>query len=221
MTQKLVSFGCSYTAGQFLSDVKHTDFIPSKFAWPEICAKLLKIECDNNAVGGSGNLEILYNILKYDKFNDNDIVVVMWTHFNRDVIFSENNEDVEWKKGAPGARVSYHEGSSRRIKELTHHWLKTHSDYDINIRQWMYINHANEFFKSRNLNFYHLFFPNFNFSDLETKKPSFLKLNNVIPHKLNAIDLAYDNSHPGDLSHITFGKLISEIIPSGQVINIC
>jgi hypothetical protein len=144
----------------------------------------------------------------------------MWSHFNRDVIFSTNEAHKEWR-GSAGVRLSYHESAHIKIKELTHNWLKTHSEYDINIRQWIYIHHANEFFKSRNLKFYHVFFPNFEFSDLETKKPNFLKLNNIVPIELNAIDLAHDNSHPGEASHLKFGTDLFNAIQNKEFINIC
>ena len=210
MTGKVVSFGCSYTVGESLSDNQLQYALTSKFAWPEICANLLKIDCDNKAVGGSSNLEILYAILKYDNFDPNDTVFVMWSHFDRDVIFTSSEKGVWWGgnlwQWSPGPRINQHPSAHIKVKELTHHWLNVHNEYDVNMRSWFYIHHANSYFLSKNLKFYHLFHPNTDFTNLLTvKKPNFIKLNNVVPLELNAIDSALDNAHPGEQSHLKFG----------------
>ena len=61
MSGKLVTFGCSYTHGPWLPDTLVDPWKkPSNFAWPKILSILLKRECENRAVGGSGKLEILW-----------------------------------------------------------------------------------------------------------------------------------------------------------------
>ena len=171
---RLIAFGCSYTAGTSLHDKKNS--------WPFVLGKLLSKDTINNAVPGSGNLEILWNILNY-KFETNDVCFVMWSHFSRDIIF--------------------HPTSNQRIHEwdnkLTRNWLLTHSDYDANIRNWLYIQHGDLFLKSKGITVYHLIG-----GDYQTERfsnPSCINLTNIIDLEFKNIDFGIDNSHPGQLSH--------------------
>ena len=216
MSGKLVSFGCSYTHGAGLPDYSPKG--GSKFTWPNLLSMLLKRECNNQAIGGSGNLEILWNILKYDKFDENDIVVIMWSHFERDTTFTTDPSVSTWP-GSTGHRINHNKNVDLITKELSNNWLKVHTDYDHNLRNWIYLHHANSFFKSINVKHYNLFHPNFVWENLKTEKPNFLKLDNILEYPFNAIDLANDNSHPGVISHSTFAKNIFNLIQTNQTIN--
>ena len=219
MSGKLVTFGCSYAYGPWLLDtIAPYPKNPSKFAWPSILSMLLNLECNNQAIGGSGNLEILWNILKYDKFDTTDIAVTMWSHFERDTTFTEDVTLSNWP-GSTGHRISHHDSADLITKELSNNWLKVHTDYDHNLRNWIYLHHANSFFKSINVKHYNVFHPNFVWEKLKTEKPKFLKLDNILQYPFNTIDLADDNSHPGGISHSTFAKNIFNLIQTNQTIN--
>jgi len=59
---RLIAFGCSYTYGAGLEDcftppIGHGP-IPSKFAWPQLVANELNMECINMSSSGASNKEI-------------------------------------------------------------------------------------------------------------------------------------------------------------------
>ena len=95
---RLVAFGCSFTFGDALPDTwdyekKKLDRNkgPSKFAWPQLLADKLNIECLNNAHGGASNDDIFELILNFN-FQQDDIIIILWTFISRISIFRENGE---------------------------------------------------------------------------------------------------------------------------------
>lgn len=74
MYKRFFAFGCSYTS----------------FIWPtwaDILAYDLDIEFYNYGLSGIGNVGIMHEITKADlihKFNDSDLIIVVWTHWNRE-----------------------------------------------------------------------------------------------------------------------------------------
>ena len=94
---RLVAFGCSNTFGQALPDIwdhKKNECIfnqgPSKYAWPQLLANKLDIECVNISKPGASNKEIWYNIVNTE-FKKNDIVIILWSHLNRYCFIQKNN----------------------------------------------------------------------------------------------------------------------------------
>lgn len=211
MSKRLITFGCSYTYGASLPDCLIFGpglTTPSKLAWPEKLAEKLGIECINKANSGSGNLEILWEILQF-KFQAGDIVIPMWSHFSRDHIFTENTP----------LRINHHPSANEETKEVSKNWLNVHSEYDHNIRNWLYIHHANSFFKSINLEFYHIFYIDFVFDNLE-KIPKFLKINNILDASFDSIDYGQDQSHPGIKSHELLSNKMFKLIKEKTLVDI-
>lgn len=72
--KRFFSFGCSFT----------------NYLWPtwaDITAHQLQIESYNYGQAGMGNVGILHRILEADlehSFNDNDLIIVMWSHWSRE-----------------------------------------------------------------------------------------------------------------------------------------
>ena len=105
---RLITFGCSYTYGTGLEDCFTPPLgsgpIPSKFAWPQLVANDLNMDCVNMSSPGSSNKEILNTLLNF-KFDSSDVVIVMWTFLERWCIlkdseisnrsFSFNNSNLE------------------------------------------------------------------------------------------------------------------------------
>ena len=97
---RLVTFGCSHTFGQALPDVwdsekrKHLFHNgASKYAWPQILANKLNIECANQGKPGASVKEIWYRIVNFD-FQKEDIVIVLYTIEPRScLIFSDQISD--------------------------------------------------------------------------------------------------------------------------------
>jgi len=76
---RLITFGCSHTFGQALPDVwNNIRSGPSKYAWPQLLADKLNIECVNLGIPGASNKQIWFRIVKI-KFEPNDIVIILWS----------------------------------------------------------------------------------------------------------------------------------------------
>ena len=193
---RLVAFGCSYTVGQSLDDNHHlpaAPSIPSVYAWPKVLASMMGYECDNKAVNGSGNLEILWKILNTELRSD-DIVCVGWSHFTRDVIF-DPRLDVK--------RVHSYDD------DLSKHWLLTHTDYDINIRNWLHIHHANQYLKTLGIKTYH----NPCAFDIDINDlPVNLSIDNFTNVKFTILDFGHDGAHPGIKSNEEYAKNVYKYI---------
>ena len=79
--RRLVTFGCSFTYGSALADTYEFTPGPSIYAWPNIFAKELNLECVNKVIPGASNKEILHYIQNFE-FRSNDTVCVLWTYPN-------------------------------------------------------------------------------------------------------------------------------------------
>jgi len=74
MYNRLFTFGCSFT----------------RFGWPtwaDIMAWDLGITNENWAISGIGNVGIFHRLVECDlknKFNNNDLILILWSHWNRE-----------------------------------------------------------------------------------------------------------------------------------------
>lgn len=198
MKNKLVTFGCSFTFGQGLSDCHVSPDqpgpIPSIYAWPAIVADSLTRGLDNQSKCGASNLEILHKILNYN-FNNNDLVVVMWSMPNRDVIFKDQG--------------TYSRLGVWKTDKLTKYWLKTHSEEDLAIRSWLYIHHATLYLKEKQIKHYNIFA---NLNWLGKYKPSFLNVGYLEIDMSSQLDKGLDGKHPGPKTHkMIADKLLTAI----------
>ena len=73
--QRLVTFGCSLTQGQFLDTDSPSDQSYSKLAWPYLLANKLNLKCYNAGINGSSAKKIWHTIANFE-FRDDDIVIV-------------------------------------------------------------------------------------------------------------------------------------------------
>jgi hypothetical protein len=82
---KLKSFGCSFIFGTDLAvDGRDSPYAtPSQLTWPALLAKNLTYEYECYARPGSGNLQILENILNQTANNNPAVFVVGWTWIDR------------------------------------------------------------------------------------------------------------------------------------------
>src|SRR6056297_1465073 len=90
---RLITFGCSHTYGQGLSDCRVNTYepgpTPSKFAWPQVLADKLNLECVNMSEPGTSPKRNWYSITNFD-FNEDDIVIVKWPNPNKTCIIKED-----------------------------------------------------------------------------------------------------------------------------------
>jgi len=200
--KRLVAFGCSNTYGVGLRDcwkatgapLARAGDLPSQYAWPKILADLLERICCNNSISSASNLEILQTILSY-KFVSDDIVVVLWTFSDRDMVF------------VPGELpIRLHAYSD---PSLLKPWAEVHNTYDLKMRTWLQIHHAYHYIKNIGVKFYFLetksppdsFTPPNWLRDIEFLDIDTQKIRNIYP-------LAQDNLHPGEECHAEYARLI-------------
>ena len=92
---RIIAFGCSNTWGEGLPDTWNAGDEgrwrgqPSKFAWPQILADKMNLECVNIGEGGVSN-KYIANLIAETEFQQDDIVVVLWTYFSRSCVFAED-----------------------------------------------------------------------------------------------------------------------------------
>lgn len=184
---RLVTFGCSYTYGQGLEDCfvppNSAGPNPSAFAWPNLAAQKLNLECVNMSVSGYSNLAILNSILNFD-FKDDDVVAVMWTFKTRDLEFKDQDHNVHYGRWVDG-------------------WLDKQNVYNLIMKGYIYMHHAHCYLNQKNVKFY--FFDNDWYFTLENEKPKWLKEVQIVPFKFKQYEyfppLGLDNLHPGPVFH--------------------
>jgi hypothetical protein len=116
---------------------------PSKFAWPQLLADQLNLECVNLAVNGSSNKEISHTIINTPEITSNDVVIVQWTNINRWCVIQD---DLSVKQIVPNKDT----GETK----IYYSNLHTTSDslFDIEMRRsW-----ADLYFKNLGVTIYHI-----------------------------------------------------------------
>lgn len=96
----LWTYGCSWTQGSCLADNSifedndwdFDEYKTSKYSWPSILSKKLKLICNNKGKGGNSNQKILQNIVDdCDTWQPDDIIIIMWSGYTR-FLFYEDKE---------------------------------------------------------------------------------------------------------------------------------
>jgi|TARA_B110000208_G_scaffold191739_1_gene259868 lysophospholipase L1-like esterase len=98
---RLIAFGCSHTQGQGLSDtidpnntsIRSNTGCPSKFAWPQLIANELNLECINLGVP-SGSNKLITGLVSDFEFKAGDICAILWTHYDRWAIFRKDKDSI-------------------------------------------------------------------------------------------------------------------------------
>jgi len=198
---RLITFGCSYTYGEGLPDVKRIPIIdqpssPSKLGWASLLSQNLGLELVNMGYPGSSNTEILYNILTFD-FKEDDTVIIMWTHPVRDIVFD---------KWTPITFMRTRLGFWK--KETNKSWEEKVNIKDYIIKTWMCIHHADLFLTSRKLKYIH--YPQ-DITEIETHRINEIKINNLYTHGFYKIDKVPDG-HPGIKSNVATAQQLYDII---------
>lgn len=200
---RLIAFGCSFTYGHGLSDcfIPPIDpgLNPSKFAWPQLIADKLGLECYNQSIPGDSNKDIWYNIVNFD-FEDNDIVVVHWSFPDRYAVFNDDGSVrklASWNADDPVSDYYYR------------HF---HSVTDATLDFYLRADHIKHMFESKNIPAYYLI-PN---KEFYQPVPNWcnIKFEDVYLKEMRNMykSIALDNSHPGELAHEKFAQALLEII---------
>ena len=179
---RLVTFGCSHTYGHGLEDCLLEDNRPgrepSKFAWPSLLGEMLDLDVVNMSMPGASNLHILYRMLQF-KFQEDDQIVVLWTHTDRDLVFLE-------KPLYHGGQLILPIGSWGKDQDSINFeaWAQVHSQYDMMIRSLYYIHHAENYLEKLSLKNNHFSADN----KLLKFIPNYLKFENTISSFKNLIE---------------------------------
>jgi hypothetical protein len=89
---KLKSFGCSFIFGTELSDITNRTKKYSQLTWPALIAQRQELQYSCYARPGSGNLQILNNVLDQVAQHNGDVYMINWTFTNRwDYMYAGNN----------------------------------------------------------------------------------------------------------------------------------
>tara|TARA_B100000941_G_scaffold159898_1_gene113676 strand:- start:3058 stop:3654 length:597 start_codon:yes stop_codon:yes gene_type:complete len=193
----LVTFGCSLTYGQALSDIHPHNQTPSLLAWPQVLGSLLNLPVINMATMGASNKEISHRVLNYN-FDADDLVVICWTFTNRFCIIGEKDlcQVGTWKE-------------NQKTKAF---FKYLHDDNDMYLNQLYCIHYTDLFLKSKKIKNYHLM--PYNNKD-KRKNLAFFDTNIIDIDYVNLITtnkLALDNSHPSEKTHrILAKKLFKQI----------
>jgi hypothetical protein len=156
---------------------------------------MLDLEVVNCGNPGASNIHILWKLLNFE-FTDDDLCVIMWTHFGRHP-FSKlkyDSSNIEWDH--------YESKAVSRLFGL--------DKEDVIIRNVMNIHHA--YLHLLNKNIKHLFIigpadTKFKFPDIEI--PTLMK---DITIKKYEVDKSLDNMHPGPNTHMNIAKQLLDKI---------
>ena len=141
MYKRLVTFGCSNTFGQGLKDcVADNDILkpgpnPSKFAWPQLLANQMKIECVNMAQPGGSNKLIWWRTVNFE-FEPTDLVIFSATYPDREMVL-ENDANV-WNNFGPWT----HEGQVSRSRAFQKWLTETNSRRMWEYQSYVHLDHA-------------------------------------------------------------------------------
>jgi hypothetical protein len=216
---RLVAFGCSNTYGEGLPDCwvdKNGDPSrtkdgyhgpkPSKLAWPRLIANNMKRKCVNFAVPGASNKHIL-DIILHTKFVKGDIVVIMWSYFDRYCIFLDKDRK-DWmggniKRFLPtdlqkiGTKKKPPPGSV--LEDSLLYYERFHTEIDTVYDSLMRMNMAKYHLDNMGIKNYHVTCEHY-------YKDFYYPWNKVNVHVVKSksffIDRARDDLHPGRGSHM-------------------
>lgn len=193
---RLVAFGCSYTRGTALDDVwdfeKNCSIFPqpSKYAWPQLVADELNVECINLGKGGYSNKAIWHTIINFD-FKPSDIVFVHWSFLDR-YHYYENKET---------GYIIDHTHKDKRDKMF---FKYLHSDYEMINDLFLRMNHVDSLHSNLN----HILMA-------LVDKPKWNKTSCTeiyLDHIKQKYPRANDNSHPGMLAHKEFSMQLLQTL---------
>jgi len=180
--KRIVAIGASITMGKGLDEVTQ--------AYPYLIKK--DVEVVINAAGGRSNLEILYEVLRFN-FLPGDLVLVGWGPIQRDMVFGKNGEISR-----------YYAIGRTNNDEIFLKWAHVHDEPDMGTRAWFYAHHADCYIRSLNLPVRHACFD----GRLYKYKPNYIDVPILDLEGVAGLDLGNDNVHPGKESHEAFANLI-------------
>jgi hypothetical protein len=173
---KLKSFGCSFIFGTELSDITNRTKKYSQLTWPAVIAQRQGLEYGCYASGGSGNLQILNNILDQVSQHSSDVYVINWTFVNRwDYMYAGNNQ---WHSVLPWDQHERAEFYYRHFQ----------ADYTDKLNNLIWINTAVQALKAANAKFCMTYMDQLLFESRWNTSPGIAQLQQKIAPHLHLFD---------------------------------
>lgn len=153
----LKAFGCSFIHGTDLADtgpLTNYNFRPSKSTWPALLAHRLELKYNCVAKGGSGNLQILDNVLNSAEMDRNqcDFYIVAWTWSMRFDYSNPQGRHFDGEDRNTWCTLLPMDANSRDLHDF--YFRNFHSSYKDKLTSLLYISQAIDMLQSRNLGFY-------------------------------------------------------------------
>ena len=191
---RIIAFGCSFTYGDGLQDCWSVEGYPgkthSKLSWPNKLGLLLNIPVINAAASGASNKQIWNTVVNF-KLQKNDIVIILWSHFERHCIIHKDN--------ITKFSVWNNDKISKQYFKIVYDFFDLKNDFHL------YSNHSKFYLDKLKIKNYHLSSSN----KLLYKMPAW---NSVafLPIYMETImsefPTALDNAHPGEKAHMHFAE---------------
>jgi len=222
---RVVAFGCSFTYGHGLRDClgqdNHPSPVPSRFAYPQVYANKTNRKCLNCSWPGASNKHIAKRAVEF-AYNENDTVLIMWTYFDRNSLFTEQKDfpiDFSAWQADDNLLSNAIEDTEESQKQsilakafYSHFW----TEYDVAFSNLMLINSVDHIVRSQLTDgqLIHLSVPSIIDSDnadclsaitQSEKSQNIFKWNTVTP--INSFDAYHNNDkanddwHPGQKAH--------------------
>ena len=194
---KLVAFGDSITYGFALDDNFNEDK-PSVYAWPSLVAQELNLDVANLGQPGASNKEIWLNILNYNGFGKDDIVIINWNTAQRFCIIDEKDT----KRIGLSTRFADKKSTDIFYKHF-------YNDYDMWLDTNLRISHIQSFLEKQTT-VYHSFTSGPQFRLTSWNKDCIIIGNSMFEYREK--DKALDGAHPGKDAHKWFAQSLLQDI---------
>jgi len=206
---RLIVFGCSNTYGQGLSDCRDRNSPASILGWPNELATMMGISTVINlGIGGASNKHISNSFLNKagdDFFNpDTDIVVFLWSYFNRHCIFQDNREierylpsDLRYKRVEPN-----------RYKKIKKWYRDYNTSVDQQLSNYTRISHTQHYLNSKGITNYNFTCETYEYTNI----PTWFDSSTLKSIDVDALSTQYgranDNIHPGVIANMHTAKIM-------------
>lgn len=201
---KLKSFGCSFIFGTDLSDnIKQVNdggrtmfqYVPSQHTWPALLSKNYGADYECYASPGSGNLQILEQILNQSAEDNDSLFVIGWTWIDRFDYFN-----VEWQKNSGNNR--WKTILPANTDELAQSYYKNiHSEYQDKFVNLCYIKTAIDTLKQKKIKYIMTYMDRLLFDTHYHCTPAILNLQKFVQPQMTEfenqtfLELSRNNGH--------------------------
>ena len=231
--KRLIVFGCSNTYGEGLLDCGDASNNwagdePSKLGWPNQLATMMGISTVINlGIGGASNKHISNSLLNKagdDFFNpDTDVVVFLWSYFNRHCIFQEdgaverylpsNLKRFELSKMSTADKFAMMATAYEKVKKW---YSKYHTSVDQRLESYARISHVQHYLNSKGITNYNFTCETYEYTNI----PTWFDSNTLKIVDVDTLGSQYgkadDNQHPGVIANMHTAKIMHNHITNGD-----